>query len=355
MANLCTRQRGLTITELMIAITLGALIVTAVVAMYLSTSRTFSQDERFAVMQENGRYALRTVAEDLTMVDFWGKLVGIDIATTTLTDPTGCGANAGIFDGTTAILFNNYHGVAPVTMFAPCAALTGVQQPNTDVLVVKRVEGGATARTFVDTADTDGDLDLTEVIVEGDGDLVDDVVYLRTNGVAGQFIDDASAANTPNTGESDWRYIPRIYFVRNFYETAGDGIPALCRMDLVGDDMGAVSVPPNGTVDGATCIAEGVEDFHLQFGIDTDNDSYANQYLATPTVAQLEGVVSARLYLLLRSRDPDPSPAYQNTKTYRLGDVIANGGAAFNDKFYRRVYSTTVMLRNPINLNQVNN
>ena len=69
-------------------------------------------------------------------------------------------------------------------------------------------------------------------------------------------------------------------------------------MELVGNplSMGQVTNFPNGTADTVTCLAEGIEDFHVQFGIDTDADGYANQYVSSPTLAQIEGVVSARVY-----------------------------------------------------------
>ena len=54
--------------------------------------------------------------------------------------------------------------------------------------------------------------------------------------------------------------------------------------------------------------------------------------------------VTARIYVLARSTEPDYS--YVNDKTYVLGDATVSGGG---DNFYRRVFSTTVKLRNPSN------
>ena len=92
----------------------------------------------------------------------------------------------------------------------------------------------------------------------------------------------------------------------------------------------------------ADCLAEGVEQIHVEFGIDTDNDGVANQYLSDITAAQADTTVSARVFMLVRSSlDLD----YTNDKTYNLGHLAAIG--PFNDNYYRRVYSTTVALRNP--------
>jgi type IV pilus assembly protein PilW len=237
-----------------------------------------------------------------------------------------------IFNGNTATLVNNYHASPASTQFTPCAALTTDVRPNTDLLALKRVEGSSTASTFIDAADIDGDSDTTEILTLGASDLSNGVVYLRSTGSAGTFIDDASPSNPPGTGQSDWRYMPRIYFVRDYYESAGDQIPALCRLAISGVGLTTTE-----------CIAEGIEDFHVQFGIDTDKNTIANLYTSTPTLSEMENAVSARVYLLARSIDADPH--FTNDTQYVLGDSII---PAANDGFYRRVYSTTILLRNTV-------
>lgn len=332
------RQTGLTLPELMVAMLLGTIISAAVLAMYLSTIRNFRQDERYALMQENGRYALKVLAEDLTMSDFWGKMTATDTFTTTLvptgncgTGTPGAGTGVGLFDGDAALLYNNKHagGTPQFPAAWPCSEITDVQRANTSILAVKRVRG------VPETA------------------AVQDVVRLRTNGIDGSFINDTSWP--PAAGYSDWRYMPRIYFIRSFFQSAGDGIPALCRLDLVGNplSMGQPTNDPNGNSDTVTCLAEGIEDFHLQFGVDTDADGVADQYLSSPTPAQIEGAVSARIYVLSRASEADP--AHVDAKAFNLGDVNLTQADLTGTNFYRRVFSTTVMLRNPVSLNLLNN
>jgi type IV pilus assembly protein PilW len=82
-----------------------------------------------------------------------------------------------------------------------------------------------------------------------------------------------------------------------------------------------------------------------EFGVDGDGDFVADYYTAAPTAAEIGDAVSARIYVLARSISEVPD--YVNDKTYRLGAKVI---AAANDGFYRRVFSTTVLLRNPTNL-----
>lgn len=330
-ASTSRAQRGLTLIELMLGVTLGFLVSGVVLSLYINTSRGLAQNERYAWMQENARFSLKALSDDLTMADFWGQIIATDVISTNVTSPAGdCGIDIDIFNGDTAILGNNYHASPAATQFTPCAAITANLRPNTDMLAVKRVEGSSTASSFVDVADVDGDADTTEILTLGASNLVNGQVYLRGSRSAGVFIDNASSGNPPGTGQSDWRYTPRIYFVRDHYETVGDGIPALCRLAIAGAGMTTTE-----------CIAEGIEDFHVQYGIDTDGNAIANIYTASPTLSEMENAVSARVYLLARSVDPDPH--FTNDTQYVLGDAVI---AAANDGYYRRVYSTTISLRN---------
>ena len=96
------------------------------------------------------------------------------------------------------------------------------------------------------------------------------------------------------------------------------------------------------------CLARGVENMQIEFGIDTDNDGSANVYLAAPLANQMSQVVSAKIYLLVRSEESDLS--YLNDKVYTLSNAPAYTP---NDNFYRRTFSTTVGVRNLRNLNRL--
>ncbi len=342
------KVKGFTLVEMMIALLLSLIATGAVLAMYITTSKNIAQDEKHSYLQENARYALKQITKDLVMTDFWGQMLSPDTISTSLAvSVNSCADEVNLLDASEAILYNNYHVSPSTETFTLCPGIATDRVANTDVLVIKRVEGSPTASTFIDTNDIDGDSDTTEIITTGGSNLVNGEIYLRTNGTAGSFINTASSTNLPATGEGDWHYNVSAYFIRNHFETSGDGIPALCRMSLLAG--GSLGNTETGNTDEPQCIAQGVEDLHLEFGIDSDNDGYANRYLSTPTATELTQVVSAKVHLLIRSATQDPS--YTNSKTYQLGDVTY---AAFNDNFYRKVLSTTIGLRNPTNLALLN-
>jgi len=104
------------------------------------------------------------------------------------------------------------------------------------------------------------------------------------------------------------------------------------------------------------CIAEGVEDLQITWGLDTDGDFVVDRYVSDPDANQVATQArSAKIQLLVRSRRGNPQ--YLDTKSYTLGDKAAFTPASVRDPdgtaadqqvkhFYRRAYSTTVQLRN---------
>jgi len=339
------RQRGLSLVELMIAMTLGLLLIGAVAGMFLSTSRNYNQDERLSRMQENARYALHVLAQDLGMAGYWGPLMsGQDINTTgracldgstdpeclglaaqsTLTLSADCAPATAPSDTNWALAIEDPIEIVPTvstgssaTSQYSCIEASDFQD-GSDILVVKRVEG----QELSSTRDVTGD----------NGEL-----FIRTNGSDAMLFEYQSGLDTSeSSANGDWRYLSNIYYIRNHFRQDTDAIPTLVRNKLSGD---AIDSDPEA-------VAQGIEYFHVMFGIDTDGDAVANIFDAAPSLGDLEDVTAARIHILARSLSEDP--AYENDRTYRLGDVTRDYSAN-PDGFYRRVFTTTVTLRNQRN------
>lgn len=320
-------SRGFTLVELMIALVLGLLISGAILSVFVENRRSFDRDESIMRMQDDARQAIRELVNDLSMAGYWADLV-LPTAVTpdgSLAVATDCGP-AGIAEwiyqavtpGTNIsqalTQVDNATGATANASFS-CIAASQLE-PGTDVIAVKRLAGART--TGAVTANT---------------------VYLRTNGTLGLLYREPEA--TPSAVVipvpfSDWEYRPRIYYIRNFAVTAGDEIPTLCRKILLYS-----AAAPTVTDE---CLAQGIEDLQIEFGIDADGDGEPNAFVADPTLAELQDAVAARVYLIARSADPDQR--YTNDKTYQISNAPVSTPA---DNFYRRVYSVTVGLRNIAN------
>lgn len=313
-----TRQKGLTLIELMVSLGIGLFLVTGTVSVFIQNNRSAVQDEEISRVLENGRYLMRFMSRELAMAGFWGKF--LDVETTTTHASVSIGQDCGnavdpwAMD-LDAIQFLNNASAATVAANFECIPSSDVVV-GTDVLAVKRVADTNTA----------------------DADIVNNTVYLRTNSdAASMFI--GGGADTPPvlTGiETNWTYMPQIYYIRDYAVTPSDGIPTLCRIQLDNNS-------PANLI--SEVLVDGVENLQIEFGIDEDDDFIANYYTATPTAAEIFDAVSARVYVLAVSVNEIPD--YTNDKTYTLGSTTVN---AANDGFYRRVFNTTVVLRNPTNL-----
>jgi type IV pilus assembly protein PilW len=316
----------------MIAMALGLLVISVVLGVLVNTNRNFRQDEMIGRMQENARYAMRVMAQDISMIGFWGYvIVPGSVSSGGLTAGTDCGLSGvpWAFVTTPGIqILEAPTGLQAETNYS-CIAEAEFEV-GTDVFAIKRVEGDPLDSLRADAAD-------------------DGSVFLRTNSVEGTLVQylhtQASVPGditTPGADVSDWRYLTRIYHIQNYAVTPGDGIPTLYRMSLSGTNM----VKEGGGV------AQGIEDFRINFGIDDNSDGIPEFYQAAPT----PNAVTARLYVLARTITPDGG--YNNAKSYQLGDVtrdidvLSDGIADGNgDNFRRRVFVTTLKLRNPTNQN----
>ncbi len=349
MQNRPVSDRGFSMVELMIAMLLGLFVSSVVISIFVSTNRSFSQDQQIARMQENARFAMRVLANELSMAGFWGQVLDPGKINTTVRncDADGSGAECqGGYAGTSLTLTTDcgpgsvtpapakwaYSVSPPIEIVTQTAADDAENtfscidedefQASTDILVIKRAQGQGLASTRADSGDNGQ-------------------VYLRATGASGMLLNyDHTDTATAGADILDWTYVARIYYVQNYFADSDDGIPSLFRKTL-GGAAGATAMQ---TEDGG--IAPGIEYFHIMFGVDEDGDGAANVYTSSPTSGDINNAVTARIYILARSMLPDH--AHTNSKVYQLGDVTKDYSGS-PDNYYRRVFTTTVKLRNQVN------
>lgn len=327
------KMRGFTLIEVMIAMVLGLLLMGVIATVFLSSSRNYAQDDRMSRLQENARFALKTLAHELSMVEFWGGMsVPSNIVANANVQPASVAGRCGLsYDAVNSVIVLNAATAAAANGQFGCIA-TNELQANTDVFAIKRVYG--LEQTYP-TGSTE------------DAVLTDASIYLRTPALTGELRAPVAGASTD--GMSYWRFMPSIYYIRNhFLQTGGaaaDSIPTLYRKRL--NAAREIMTEEGG-------VAEGIENFRIEFGVDSDSDGVANSYTIAP--ANFTQVVTARVYVLARSRDKDM--AYTDSKRYNLGATLcynaggSDGCLAYPDgaNYYRQVLSSTVALRNPANV-----
>lgn len=320
-------QTGFTVVELMIALALSMLLGVAIITVFVNNSYSFKQDENTARMQDDARHALRELATDISMAGNYAELhlpanvtpdgdlsIGTDCGPAgelnwmyRAVDASGNSLSLTALDNAT-----NAAAAAAHSCFQNGELLGG-----TDVVSIKRVAGAEAASPAANN------------------------VYLRTNGTVGVLFNGPSPTSPPfavNAPRADWLYRPSIYYIRQYADTPGDNIPTLCRKSLSG----------NGPSMTTECLAAGIENLQIEYGIDTTNDGHPNAYVTNPTLAQMQSAVAARIFLLARTTEIDSR--YTNGKTYSISNAP---NLVPNDPFHRRVFSTSVAIRNIRSMNQM--
>jgi len=92
---------------------------------------------------------------------------------------------------------------------------------------------------------------------------------------------------------------------------------------------------------GSTPLLSDMDDMVVLYGVDTNNDRTANQYVPANQVSDWSQVVSVRINLLLRSAENNIATAPQ---TYTFNGTTTTP----SDRYLRHTYTTTIALRNAL-------
>jgi type IV pilus assembly protein PilW len=360
----CVRQAGLSLVELMVAMTISLLILAALVALFTNTSRSNREFARANGMIESGRLAIQVLEADILHAGYWGTYVaGFDDQTATgvpLDAPTAVPDPCFAYDPATwaGNYIENLLGV-PMQAYDDATVCGGViadRLAGTDVLIVRHAENCVP-----------GGSPNCEALVAGR-------LYFQASlcltDVDSYVLDTAGFPLTQRdcvTPAEQRRFMSTLYYVRDYAETPGDGIPTLMRsqFDLAG---GVLAHQP------AVPLIEGINGFRVEFGIDdlsetgdavdyttavdwvdpdtrtsatnrgdgVPDDAFVHCTTAVPcAVGDLTNVSAVRLYVLARSREP--SQGHVDSKAYALGDAVLG---PFNDAFQRHLFVTTIRLPN---------
>ena len=356
------REAGLTLVELMVALTLGLFLSLGLVLMMGDSSRTFKIQDDYARMQESAVSALRYLADSLRHSGFYG------LAASTLTlEPYGtipaiendCG-------DTLASSVPLFGYAAASTPALTCIRAQNFRAPS-PILVVRLGTG-------LEVIDDDGNGSISD-------NMANDALYLQSDANFGYVFKGSEYQNLVAAdlhkryanGEAMpvFPYQMHVYYVRpcsrptgadaacQAGDDAGNPIPTLVRQELEGTRM--VERP----------LAEGVERLHFMYGLDTlpapDGDGIPDRFVADPcdptllsqlgmTCAQVwAGVVAVRVALLVRS----PTPIAGHDDSGKCYDMNGSGNCdpendptdfvCRNDlecRYKRALFSQLIQLRN---------
>ncbi|MCK9353308.1 MAG: PilW family protein [Gallionella sp.] len=330
-------QSGLSLVELMISITIGLLILSALTTLFVNQSKTRSELDKSNRMIDNGRYALELLTENLRMAGFYGNYLPSGAPTITpdscsLATITGSATNLDVLRHHV----QGYNAAAQTSQIASASLPTSCGftytagsatslNPGSDILVLRRVS----TATPVAAANAAAAPNSAATIYFQVSNCTTDASYQMVSG-AGPFtaFHDKDCATTASLRP----FIVQIYFVSSS-NNAGDGIPTLKRIDLDQATGAFVTTP----------LVEGIEYMQVDYGLDADADGAADSYIATPAAANWPNIVSVKLNII--ARNIETSAGHTDTKSYVLGSAGTFG--PFADAYKRHAYTQVVRLINP--------
>lgn len=334
------KQYGLSLVELMVAMTIGFVVLAGVGYMYLESRQAFRGTDNLSRMQETARYALEVMARDIRMAGYRGCASSSVALKNVLNNASQTAYN---FD----VPINGYDasgGSWAPALPSDTGGLSGLSVlPGTDAIILRSAFGSGTSVTQQPgnaSADlkvtTPNDLAIGDIVIVTDCSAA--TVFQITNmnvGGGGQNVVHNTGIGVPGNASQNLgqNYVngeivkmqSKSYFIR----TGASGRPALWQFD---------NYKPVGGNNPAE-IAEGVENMQILYGIDTNGDGLVENYAAAGAVGNWQQVAAVRISLLVTGNDDNVTTAKQ-TYTYNGVTVTAP------DRRLRQVFTTTVSVRN---------
>lgn len=300
-----TRQTGLTLVEIMVAMVISLILMAGVLQIFQANKQSFRVQESLSLIQENGRTAMRILADDLRMADFWGCR-SQDIMVTDNLDAGGAGfidllANGGI-TGTDGA------GANPDTI-----TLDGARSTGTSISAV--MLNTAAAMPLISGAGlAQGDILLVTDCVQGD------IVQITNANPSGTNVVEHSAS-AGNPGNS-------IATLSRAYGTGAMVFEARqTTYSIQAGASGQLSLFRVENGNAAVELVEGIQDMQIQYGEMLSTISEAMRYVDAGTAGlDMNQVRSVRITLVAQS----------------IATNVAIGG----DGRLRRTFSNTISIRN---------
>ncbi len=376
-------QHGFSLIELLVAMGISMVLLAALASVFTQSITTREKIDREGQKIETARYSLDVLAEDIRLAGYYANFTPSSGATivngTTLTDwkyASPCDVSGGNplqgWNGTTTPVqvpfpIFGYEAHDTGTLTTDVTDCLSNYRTGTDVFVIRRAS--TTSVTAGGTGYVAGDTYL-QVSSCPDGTVDTQPFHAMATTTATDFnmhVLGCTAA-TPGTNAVVRKLLTRIYFISNCDDcvndldydstTTGDGVPTLKMVEL--------AIPSGGStlkvVENLRTIAPGVENMHLEYGIDTTDDGSIDSWVVSnadprrtastgtavtgmrldaSTENQWEDVMAVKLFLV--TRDLKPTTGWTDTKSFTMGSKTV---AAAGDAYRRRFSSSFIKLVN---------
>ncbi|WP_075186602.1 PilW family protein [Teredinibacter haidensis] len=355
------KQNGFSLIELLISLAIAGVILTGVVKIAFNAKRSSFDGEQLSFVQDNARFVLDQIKREVRMSGYTGcaSVGSANVSNTIINNMSGfinLTESVQGFDGSVS----NHPAIYAadviantdsfIVRFADASEEYIVRSHNTfsATFTLWSSEEAPTGSTMLVTDSSCREVGLFQVTGPGsDSTLLSHTAdgtlnctrVLRATSTNSVSCDMGCAVDSCNGNtEADFNsgsiIMPfRVYAYYIGESAIIDDMPALKRQVLTASGGSAVTETEE--------VATGVEDMQLLYGVDTDADGEANQYLTANLIVDWAAVVALRLTLVFRS-DRDVYTSDQNVtikldgSDYQLSD----------DRLMRQVVTSTIKIRN---------
>jgi type IV pilus assembly protein PilW len=319
-------SRGFSLVELMVAMVVGVIIVSGAFSLHSGTRKVQMINEAQMDMVADARFAIEMIAYDLRHAGMWGgtnKAVLIDCKSTDAACvSTSSGDTPPSAMATTDCATGWYYDLSR-SVFA-----VDQTDPNPYTSCIPGSEGHVTTTDILEMRYADSNVPAA---------LLANQAYVRSNFITGRIfigstqpVVDSYDADPITSNHELHAY---VYYVSNFTDAVGDGIPSLRRVALV-----------NGPALQNQTLISGVSDLQVQFGEDVDGDLEVDRYVNPNDVIDWTAVYAAKIWLLMRS--DKKQQGVDTKKDFTIAGVTKPGGYGGQDDYRYFLVTSVVNLRN---------
>jgi type IV pilus assembly protein PilW len=297
-------QLGVTLVELMVAITIGLVISLAATVAYITGIQTQNAENDMARLQESARFGFMLLGNEIKKAGYHNLW-----------------ATPGVFLGAS---FGQNGTLAPV------------------VRVADGLDGAASGNNFSDsiTVSFFGDNDLTQPTLDvADGRVLDCVGNPISRDM--RVVETLSVANDATNDNEPTLFCQATYFRGS--EAGAAAVPACAGGVALGGSGACAAVP----------LISGVESMKLLYGEDTDGDNIVNRYVSMGSVGNRDNILSVMVSVVIRTTRTNTSVDTTSKTIHHFSSLYTPGGAAQGYTFTTPVdgrirfpFTSTIALRN---------
>lgn len=301
--------RGHALTELMIALAIGALVLAGALALHARASADWRLHAAQARLHEQLAWAIEALRADVLLAGSWGQALAAgrieippDLRVTCRL--SGADVASWALQLTQSVAVEDNDWTAPCPLLAP--------RPGSDLLVLRHAGGDP-------VAPDDGQVQLATALLRGR-----------------LFADGSIPAGWPGDATVHDLAINAWYVSERSSFDPGQGSLRMLRL-----------VKPGRLEDHE--VATGIENLQVQLGVDTSGDGRVDRFVAPGDLAAGTGTVRAlRLWLLARSERAGSGWSDQawQPPDARLAPILPGVTPGYPAGHARRALSQTVQLRN---------